>query len=100
MPFTIREEGACGAGLAAHDHPYEAVAGRLDKTLPGFGELFRMLSYEEVGAAAMLSRATAGLYRDLLVFSTPGSVGAVELAMDALTLPELRYLVWEVRRWT
>ena len=87
-----------GTGISARDGTYEAVAGRLDKELPGFGELFRMLSYEEIGAAAMLSRATAGVYRKMLIFSTPGSVGAVRLAMDALIIPELQHLAWEVRR--
>ena len=87
-----------GTGISARDGTYEAVAGMLDKELPGFGELFRMLSYEEVGAAAMLSRATAGVYRDTLIFSTPGSVGAARLAMDALIIPELQHLAWEVRR--
>lgn len=87
-----------GTGLSARDRTYEAVVDRLDKTLPGFGELFRMLSYEEVGSAAMLSRATAGVYREMLVFSTPGSRNATQLAMDELIIPELQHLVWEVRR--
>jgi molybdenum cofactor biosynthesis protein B len=70
----------------------------LEKKLDGFGELFRMLSYQEIGAAAMLSRAVAGTYRDLVVFSTPGSTAAVRLAMDKLIVPELSHLVWEVWR--
>ena len=87
-----------GTGISRRDRTYEAVAAKLEKTLPGFGELFRMLSYDEIGAGAMLSRATAGLYRDTLIFSTPGSTNAVQLAMDRLILPELKHLVWEVVR--
>jgi len=66
--------------------------------LPGFGELLRMLSYKEIGAAAMLSRATAGLYRGAVVIALPGSPNAVRLALDALIVPELPHLVWEVAR--
>ena len=87
-----------GTGISPRDGTYEAVSGLLDKTLPGFGELFRMLSYDEVGAAAMLSRAVAGLYRGTLIFSTPGSTNAVKLAMDKLILPELEHLAWEMRK--
>lgn len=87
-----------GTGISARDGTYEAVSGKLDKELRGFGELFRVLSYEEIGSAAMLSRATAGVYRHRLVFSMPGSTGAVELAMDELILPEVEHLIWEVRR--
>jgi molybdenum cofactor biosynthesis protein B len=70
----------------------------LEKTLPGFGELFRMLSWDQVGAAAMLSRATAGVYRNTVVFSTPGSNAAVRLAWEKLIEPELHHLAWEVVR--
>lgn len=87
-----------GTGISKRDRTYEAVTALLDKELPGFGELFRMLSYEEIGAAAMLSRATAGLYQDTLFFSVPGSMDAVKLALDKLILPELKHLVWEVLR--
>ena len=87
-----------GTGISRRDTTYEAVAARLEKTLPGFGELFRMLSYEEIGAGAMLSRAVAGVYRGALVFSTPGSTGAVRLALDRLILPELNHLVRELTR--
>jgi molybdenum cofactor biosynthesis protein B len=66
--------------------------------MPGFGELFRMLSYNEVGAAAMLSRATAGTYRQKVVFSTPGSPNAVMVAWTKLIKPELEHLAWEVAR--
>lgn len=87
-----------GTGISRRDRTFEAVSARLEKTLPGFGELFRMLSYEQIGAGAMLSRATAGVYADTLLFSTPGSPNAVRLAMDRLILPELRHLVWELLR--
>ena len=66
--------------------------------MPGFGELFRMLSFAEVGPAAMLSRATAGVYRGRLVFSMPGSPNAVQVAMDKLIMPEIEHLAWEVVR--
>ena len=70
----------------------------LEKQLPGFGELFRMLSCEQVGAAAMLSRATAGTYRGGVVVSVPGSPKAVALAWEKLIEPELAHLAWEVGR--
>ncbi|MBY0375528.1 MAG: hypothetical protein K2Q23_16150, partial [Bryobacteraceae bacterium] len=68
------------------------------KTLPGFGELFRMFSYAQVGASAMFSRATAGVYRGKVVISTPGSPAAVSLAWEKLIEPELEHLAWEVVR--
>lgn len=82
-----------GTGIAARDRTYEAVQRRLDKELSGFGELFRMLSYEDIGAAAMLSRATAGLWGGLVVACLPGSTGAVKLAWEKLLKPELGHLV-------
>lgn len=87
-----------GTGIASRDTTYDVIAARLEKTLVGFGELFRMLSFEEIGAAAMLSRATAGVYRGRLVFSTPGSSNAVTLAMDKLIAGELAHLVYEVTK--
>lgn len=87
-----------GTGIARRDTTFDVIAGRLEKTLVGFGELFRMLSYEQIGAAAMLSRATAGVYRGRLVFSTPGSSNAVALAMDKLIAGELAHLVYEVTK--
>ncbi len=87
-----------GTGISRRDTTIEVVSARLEKTLPGFGEIFRMLSYEEIGAGAMLSRATAGLYRDTLVFSMPGSTNAVRLALEKLIVPELHHLVWEIVR--
>jgi molybdenum cofactor biosynthesis protein B len=87
-----------GTGIAPRDTTYDAISRRLEKTLPGFGELFRVLSFDEIGPAAMLSRATAGTYRGRLVFSMPGSPHAVQLALDKLILPELAHLAWEVAR--
>ncbi len=87
-----------GTGIAPRDGTYEAVSGVLDRTLPGFGEIFRMLSWEEVGAASMLSRATAGLRGKTLIFAMPGSSNAVGLAMEKLIIPELKHLVWELNR--
>ena len=87
-----------GTGIGERDRTIDVISKALEKTLPGFGELFRMLSYQEVGAAAMLSRATAGVYRGKVVFSTPGSPGAVRLAMEKLILPEIRHLAWELGR--
>jgi molybdopterin adenylyltransferase len=82
-----------GTGLARRDTTYEAIRGLFDKEIVGFGELFRMLSYEQIGAAAMLSRATAGVVGDRVIFSLPGSTAAVELAMTKLILPQLGHLV-------
>jgi len=87
-----------GTGITARDSTYEAMAGLLDKRLDGFGELFRMLSYAEIGAAAMLSRATAGSIGSTAVFSLPGSENAVRLAMTRLILPEVGHVVRELRR--
>jgi molybdenum cofactor biosynthesis protein B len=87
-----------GTGISARDRTYDVISKALEKPLPGFGEIFRMLSYEQVGAAAMLSRATAGVYRGRVVVSIPGSPAAVRLAMEKLLLPELRHLAWELVR--
>jgi molybdenum cofactor biosynthesis protein B len=87
-----------GTGISPRDTTYDVIAAKLEKTLPGFGELFRMLSFEQIGAAAMLSRATAGVYRGKFIISIPGSPKAVRLAMGRLILPELNHLAWEVVR--
>lgn len=87
-----------GTGISKRDGTYEAVSSLLDKELPGFGELFRMLSFQEIGAAAMLSRATAGVWGDLVLFALPGSPAACRLAMQQLILPELRHLVHELAK--
>lgn len=86
-----------GTGIARRDTTYEAIAGLLDKEITGFGELFRMLSWDQVGAAAMLSRATAGIAGQRAIFSLPGSSRAVELAMTKLILPELGHIVGLLR---
>ncbi len=85
-----------GTGISRRDNTFDAVAGMLEKSLPGFGEIFRVLSYEDIGAASMLSRATAGVIGKTLVFSMPGSTGAVRLAMDKLIVPDLKHIVWEI----
>ena len=87
-----------GTGVTSRDSTYEAITALLDKHLDGFGELFRSLSYAEIGAAAMLSRAIAGSIGDTIVISMPGSSNAVRLAMEKLVLPELRHLVFELRK--
>ncbi len=87
-----------GTGISPRDGTFEAINGLLEKTLPGFGEIFRMLSWEEVGAASMLSRAVAGIHGTTFVFSMPGSSNAVTLAMEKLICPELAHLVWELKR--
>ena len=76
----------------------EVVETHLDQTLPGFGELFRMLSFQQIGSGAMLSRAVGGVARGKLLFAMPGSTAAVELAMTQLILPELKHLVHELRK--
>ncbi len=87
-----------GTGIGRRDQTYETVCELLTKPLPGYGELFRMLSYAEIGAAAMLSRAVGGLMGSMVVLTMPGSQAAVRLAMDQLILPELGHLVREAHR--
>jgi molybdenum cofactor biosynthesis protein B len=87
-----------GTGIAPRDTTFDVLSRKLEKTMPGFGELFRMLSYSEIGAAAMLSRATAGTYRKRVIISTPGSPNAVQVAWTKLIAPELEHLAWEVVR--
>lgn len=87
-----------GTGLSSRDSTYEAITTLFDKRIDGFGELFRMLSYADIGAAAMLSRACAGVSNRTAVFSLPGSEAAVRLAMEKLILPELGHVVRELRR--
>ncbi len=87
-----------GPGIAARDRTYEAVAAVLEKRLDGFGELFRALSYAEIGSAAMLSRAVGGVWQGRVVFSVPGATAAVRLAWEKLIAPELGHLVGELRR--
>jgi molybdopterin adenylyltransferase len=87
-----------GTGISRRDTTFDAIHPLLEREIPGFGELFRMLSWEQVGSAAMLSRATAGIHRGMIVFSTPGSPAAVRLAWERLIAPELEHLVWELGR--
>lgn len=87
-----------GTGVAGGDVTIEAVQSLFVKDIPGFGEIFRMLSYEEIGSAAMMSRSAAGIYHGKAVFALPGSPGAVRLAMEKLILPELPHLVYELRK--
>jgi molybdopterin adenylyltransferase len=87
-----------GTGIAGRDRTYEAVSGVLEKRLDGFGELFRMLSFAEIGSAAMLSRAVAGVWGGRAVFSVPGSLPAVRLAWERLIGPELGHVVRELRK--
>jgi molybdenum cofactor biosynthesis protein B len=87
-----------GTGITSRDSTFEAVEALLDKRLTGFGELFRMLSYQEIGAAAMLSRAQAGVVQGRVLFSLPGSPNACRLALEKLIIPELPHLIREVSR--
>ncbi|CAM5795059.1 MogA/MoaB family molybdenum cofactor biosynthesis protein [Brevibacillus borstelensis] len=88
-----------GTGISPRDNTFEAVSGLLDKEIPGFGELFRMLSYtEDIGSAAILSRAVAGVKQGKAIFSTPGSTGAVRLAMNRLIVPELGHVIRELTK--
>jgi molybdenum cofactor biosynthesis protein B len=87
-----------GTGLTSRDSTYEAISAVLNKRIDGFGELFRMLSFPEIGAAAMMSRACAGTIGRTAIFSLPGSENAVRLAMRELILPELGHVVRELRR--
>jgi molybdopterin adenylyltransferase len=88
-----------GTGISKRDVTIEAIQPLFSKEIPGFGELFRMLSYNlDIGSASMLSRAIAGVMNDCVVFSTPGSTKAVKLAMEKLILPELAHVVQEVKK--
>jgi molybdenum cofactor biosynthesis protein B len=87
-----------GTGITSRDSTYEAIGSLLHKRLDGFGELFRMLSFEQIGPAAMMSRACAGLAAGRIVISLPGSEAAVQLAMERLIVPELGHMVQQARR--
>jgi molybdenum cofactor biosynthesis protein B len=87
-----------GTGITSRDVTIDAVAPLLEKELDGFGELFRMLSYKDIGSAAMLSRSLAGVTNKKVVICLPGSPKAVRLAMDSLVIPELSHLIWEANR--
>lgn len=87
-----------GTGITSRDSTFEAVSGLLEKRLDGFGELFRVLSFNEIGAAAMMSRATAGLAGGKIIIALPGSEAAVRLALEKLVLPELGHLVQQASK--
>jgi len=87
-----------GTGLSRRDQTIEAIRPMFEKELPGFGELFRLLSFQKIGPAAILSRATAGLVGRIMVFALPGSPGAIQLAMEKLVLPELGHVIRESQR--
>jgi molybdenum cofactor biosynthesis protein B len=87
-----------GTGITSRDQTYETVTALLDKPLPGYGEVFRLLSYHDIGPAAILSRATGGLMGRKVLLTMPGSPAAVRLAMEKLIVPELSHLVREARR--
>jgi molybdopterin adenylyltransferase len=87
-----------GTGIAARDTTYDAISAMLEKRIDGFGELFRMLSWQEVGAAAMLSRAVAGVAGRTLILAMPGSTNAVRLALTKLVVPELGHLIYEIAK--
>ena len=89
-----------GTGLANRDVTFDILQQIIEKPILGFGELFRMLSYEEIGSATMLSRAMAGIAQQTVIFSVPGSTGAVSLAMEKLILPELAHIVREINKDT
>ena len=103
---TVQEQAAAaqviittgGTGITSRDSTYEAISKLLEKKLDGFGELFRALSYEQIGSAAMLSRACAGSLGRTAIFSLPGSEHAVRLAMEKLILPEIGHVVRELSR--
>ena len=86
-----------GTGIAPRDTTFEAIQSLLEKEISGFGEMFRMLSYADIGAAAMLTRATAGVANGKVIISLPGSTGAVELGMTKLVLPELGHMMFLLR---
>lgn len=87
-----------GTGISRRDTTIEVAQRLMDRPLPGFGELFRMLSFEQIGSGAMLSRAVGGVVKDKLLFCMPGSTAAVELAMTRLILPELGHLINELKK--
>ena len=102
---SLREQGDLdailmtgGTGVTSRDQTYETVTSMLDKPLPGYGEVFRMLSYQDIGPAAILSRATGGLLGRKVLLTMPGSPAAVRLAMEKIIVPELPHLVREARR--
>jgi len=87
-----------GTGISKRDGTYDTICTKFSTIIPGFGEIFRQLSYQQIGSAAMLSRAIAGVYRNTIVFLTPGSPKAVSLAWEKLISKEIRHMVWDLNR--
>lgn len=87
-----------GTGISKRDVTIETVTKFFEKTLNGFGEIFRYLSYEEIGSGAIMSRACAGIHNGKIIISLPGSTNAVKLAMDKIIIPEISHIVWELRK--
>ncbi len=87
-----------GTGISRRDSTFEAIDGLLEKRLDGFGEIFRALTYQEIGSPAIMTRATAGTYKGRIIFSTPGSENAVKLAMEKLILPELGHILQQMSK--
>ncbi len=87
-----------GTGIAPRDQTPEALEALYEKKLDGFGEIFRVLSFQEIGPAGMLSRASAGVYQGMIIFSMPGSTNAVRLAMEKLVIPEIGHVVYELSK--
>ena len=87
-----------GTGIGAKDKTVDAVSKFFDRRLEGFGELFRQISYEEIGVMAMISRATAGIAGGKIIFCLPGSQGAVETAINKIIIPALGHMLWELKR--
>jgi len=87
-----------GTGISKRDSTFEAVDGMLEKRLVGFGEIFRYLTYKDIGSPAIMTRATAGIFRGRIIFSTPGSEGAVRLAMESLILPEIGHIIQQLNK--
>lgn len=100
--WLARKPGAIvccgGTGIAARDNTVEVAKSLFTKEIPGFGELFRFLSFQQIGAAAMLSRAVAGVAKESLLVCLPGSAKAVRLATTRILLPEITHIVWEIQR--
>jgi molybdenum cofactor biosynthesis protein B len=87
-----------GTGIGVKDKTVDTVTGRFDRRLEGFGELFRRLSFDDIGIAAMISRATAGVSGEKIVFCLPGSKGAMEMALTEIIIPALGHMIWELNR--
>lgn len=87
-----------GTGISARDTTFDAVASLIEKRIDGFGELFRNLSYQEIGPAAMMSRAVAGIAKNKILFALPGSTNAVKLAMEKLVMPQASHIYWELNK--